>query len=67
MSVVKIIELVGESPVNWEEAIQEAIKEASKTVKRIVSADVIGFSTKIKENKVSMYRVNVKVAFIVNR
>ena len=67
MSVVKIIELVGESPVNWEEAIQEAIKEASKTVKKIVSADVIGFSTKINENKVSMYRVNVKVAFIVTR
>ena len=67
MSVVKIIELVGESPVNWEEAIQEAIKEASKTVKQIVSADVIGFSTKIKENKIAMYRVNVKVAFIVTR
>ena len=30
MSVVKIIELVGESPVNWEEALKEAISEAAK-------------------------------------
>ena len=67
MSVVKIIELVGESPVNWEEAVQEAINEASKTIKKIVSADVVGFSTKIKDNKISMYRVNVKIAFIVTR
>jgi len=35
MSVVKIIELLAESPLSWEAATQVAVAEASKTIKHI--------------------------------
>ncbi|TFG34898.1 dodecin domain-containing protein [Candidatus Thorarchaeota archaeon] len=64
MSVVKVIELIGASPKSWEEAAQNAIQVASKTIRGIVGIDVIHFTAKVKEGKISEYKTNVKVAFI---
>ena len=63
MSVVKVIELIGESPNSWEEATQNALTVASKTLRGIVGIDVDHFTAKVKENKIVAYRANVKVAF----
>jgi flavin-binding protein dodecin len=35
MSIVKVIELLAQSPVSWEDAAQKAIHEAAKTVHQI--------------------------------
>ena len=35
MPVVKIVELIGSSPDGWKEAVENAVKEAAKTVKNI--------------------------------
>ena len=45
MSVVKIIELIGSSEKSWEDAVQEALREA-KTVENIVGIDVLGAKRK---------------------
>ena len=37
MTVVKIIELIGSSPNNWEDAVKVALTEAAKTVDNIKS------------------------------
>ncbi len=63
--VVKVIELIGESPNSWEEAAKNAIEKAAETIKNIVGLDVIHFTAKIKDNKIVAYRANVKVAFVV--
>ncbi len=63
--VVKVIELIGESPNSWEEAAKNAIDKASETIKNIVGLDVIHFTAKIKDNKIVGYRANVKIAFVV--
>ena len=64
MSVVKIIELVGSSPKSWEEAAQNAIQTASKSIRGIIGIDVINFTAKVKEGKISEYKANVKIAFL---
>ena len=64
MSVVKIIELVGTSPKSWEEAAQNAIETASKTIRGIIGIDVINFTAKVKGGKISDYKTNVKIAFL---
>jgi len=64
MSVVKIIELVGTSPKSWEEAAQNAIETASKTIRGIIGMDVINFTAKVKDGKISDYKTNVKIAFL---
>ncbi len=67
MTVVKIIELVGSSPKDWEDATKNALAEAAKTVKNIKSIYVKSCKAKIENNKIVEYRSNVKIAFVVER
>ncbi len=66
MAVVKIIELVGSSPKDWEDAAKNALVEAAKTVKNIKSLYVKRCNAKVENNKIVEYRAVVKIAFIVN-
>ena len=66
MTVVKIVELIGNSPNSWEEAAKNAIDEAAKTVRKIKGIDVKRFTAKVKENKIVEYRAVVKIAFVVD-
>ncbi len=67
MVVVKIIELVGSSPKDWEDATKNALVEAAKTVKNIKSIYVKRCNAKVENNKIVEYRANVKIAFLVQR
>jgi len=67
MPVVKIIELIGSSPDSWNEAAQNAVTEAAKTVKNIKGVHVKRCTAKVEANKIVEYNANVKIAFIVER
>ena len=67
MPVVKIIELIGSSQDGWEDAVENAVKEAAKTVKNIKGVHVKRCTAKVKDNKIVEYRADVKIAFIVER
>lgn len=65
MAVLKVIEILASSPVSWEEATASAVKVASKTVKEIRSVYVKEQSAVVVQNKITEYRVNVKITFEV--
>jgi flavin-binding protein dodecin len=67
MPVVKILELIGSSPKGWNEAVQNAVTEAAKTVKNIKGVHVKRCTAKVENNKIVEYDANVKIAFIVER
>jgi dodecin len=67
MAVVKIIELIGSSPNNWEEAAKNALAEAALTIKNIKSIYLKTCKAKVENNKIVEYRAVVKIAFIVQR
>jgi len=67
MAVVKIVELIGSSPDGWEEAVGNALKEATKTIKNIKSLHVKRCTAKVENDKIVEYRAVVRVAFIVER
>lgn len=67
MSVVKIIELVGSSNKNWEDAVQDALNEASKTIEHIVGIDILGYKGEVTNNKIVKFKAHVKIAFTVQR
>jgi flavin-binding protein dodecin len=67
MTVIKIIELIGSSPNGWSEAAQNAIAEASKTIKNIKGLHVKRCTAKIQNNKIIEYNDNVKISFVVER
>lgn len=65
MAVLKVIELLASSPVGWEDAAASAVKTAAKTVKEIRSVYVKDQSAIVVKNKITEYRVVVKVSFEV--
>ena len=65
--VVKVIELIGSSPVGWSEAAQNAVTEAAKTIKNIKGVHVKRCTAKVKANKIVEYSANVKISFVVDR
>lgn len=63
MSVLKVIEVLGNSTVSFEDAVQNVISEASKSVKNIKSVYVKDMQVTVKNNQIVDYRVNTKVCF----
>jgi flavin-binding protein dodecin len=62
--VAKIIEIVGSSTKGWEDAVQVAITEASKTIKGITGLEVVDMTGKVDPSgKIELYRATVKIAF----
>ena len=65
MGVHKVIEVMSQSPKSWEDATQMAVAEAAETVDDIKSAYVNEMLAIVENNKVTQYRVNLKVTFEV--
>lgn len=63
--VVKVIELVGSSRHNWTDAVDNAVREAAKTVHSITGVEVTNFTANIDNGEIVEYRANVKLAFKV--
>ena len=63
MAVIKVIEVLGNSTVSFEDAVQNVINDASKTVKNIKSVYVQDTQVTVNNNKITEYRVNTKVSF----
>ncbi|NGZ01570.1 MAG: dodecin domain-containing protein [Nitrospira sp. WS238] len=66
MSVAKIIEISSDSPTSFEDAIAQGIAKASKTLHGIKSAWVAEQHVVVENNKVTLYRVDLKVTFIMD-
>jgi len=65
MSVMKVIEVMADSSKSWEDATRNAIARASKSVDNIASAWVKDQSVGVDGDKVTKYRVTLKVSFEV--
>lgn len=65
MSVVKVIEVLAQSDESWEDAVQKALDEASKTVRNIQSIYVKDFQAIVEDDEITGYRVNTKISFMV--
>lgn len=65
MAVLKVIEVLANSDISWEDATKKAVEHASKSVKNIKSVYVNEQSAQVKDDKISEYRVNVKITFEV--
>lgn len=66
MSVAKIIEISADSPKSFEDAIQNGIARAAKTVHGITSAWVKEQHVLVENSKVAVYRVDLKVTFVLD-
>ncbi len=60
---MKVIEVLSSSKESWEDATQNAVSQASKTVKNIKSVYVAEQSAVVDGDKVTEYRVNLRLTF----
>ncbi len=65
MSVAKIIEISAESKESFEDAIRQGIRQAAKTVKNIKRAWVEDQLVEVDGDKITSYRVHLKVTFVL--
>jgi len=65
--IAKVITLIGNSPESFAQAAQVAVTEAAKTIRGIKGADVISMSCVVEDDKITMYRTTVNIAFGLER
>jgi dodecin len=64
--VVKVIELVGSSPDSFSDAVRNAVKVASKSLRNIQGVEVIGSNATVGDDgSLTNYKVHCKVAFLI--
>ncbi len=65
--IYKLIELVGTSKESFEDAVNNAVKEAARTIKNMSWLEVIEQRGHITDGEVSEYQVKIKISFKVQR
>jgi dodecin len=65
--VIKVVELVGVSQKGFSDAVRQAVHEASKSIRGINGVEVQSSQATVKDGELAEYRVNVKIAFPVER
>ncbi|MFV2052302.1 dodecin family protein [Aliiroseovarius sp. YM-037] len=66
MSVARVTEIIASSEKSFEDAVKEGVDRASKTLKNVQNAWVQDQKVTVKGGKISEYRVNLKVTFVLD-
>lgn len=65
MTMLKVVEVLAESDTSWEDAAQQAVANASKTVRNIKSIYLKNVEATVENGKISKYRINAKISFVL--
>jgi flavin-binding protein dodecin len=61
--VSKVSELIGSSPVSFEDAVREVVGRANRTLRGITGIQVLEKRVKIEGDRVIEYRVRLRLSF----
>ena len=65
MAVAKVTEIISSSPKSFEDAIQQGLARADKTLKNIRGAWIAEQKVAVEKGKVTEYRVTMRVTFVL--
>jgi flavin-binding protein dodecin len=66
MTAVKVIEVMGTSESSWEDAAEEAFRQAKKSVDDISGIEVEDWTANVEDGEITEYKATVDVAFPVH-
>lgn len=66
MSIAKVTEVTASSKTSFEDALQQGIARADKTLKNVEGAWIQEQKVIVKGGQIVEYRVNMKVTFVLN-
>ena len=64
-TIVKVLEVIAESNKSFDDAAQQAVREAAKSVRNIKSVWIENFSGVVEGDRIVQYRVNAKLSFLI--
>lgn len=63
----KVIELIGTSDESWEDAAQQALRDADETIEDITGIEIVEQTAEVDGDRITQYRSVVHVSFPVER
>ncbi|HET9465679.1 MAG TPA: dodecin family protein [Gemmatimonadales bacterium] len=64
-TIVKILEVIAQSDKSFDDAAQQAVREAAKSVRGIKTIWIDNFSGVVEDDRIVEFRVNAKLSFLV--
>ena len=61
--VYRVTEIIGTSPVSWEEAAKSAVETAATSLRDLRIAEVEKLDVKIEDGKVVAFRAKISLSF----
>ena len=65
MSIARVTEIIASSPKSFEDAVNVGVARANKTLRNVKGAWVQSQQVKVKDGKITEYRVDLKVTFVL--
>jgi flavin-binding protein dodecin len=66
VTIARVTEIIAASPVSFEEAVNRGIERAAKRLRNVRGAWVKQMKVDVVDGKVSRYRVNLLVSFVLD-
>ena len=67
MSVARVTEITASSEKSFDDALKTGLKRATKTLKNVTAAWIASQKVVLSGDKISEYRVRMKVTFILGK
>jgi len=66
MSVAKVTEITSMSTKSFEDAVEQGVAKASKTIRNIKSAWIQDQEAVVEDGRVTMFKVSMKLTFVID-
>lgn len=66
MSIARVTEVISSSTRSFDDAIENGVERATKTLKNVTGAWVQDQKVVVSDNKIAEYRVTLKVTFVLD-
>ena len=66
MSIAKVTEITSSSNKSFQDAIEDGVKRANKTLKNVTGAWVADQQVRVEDGKIESYQVRMKITFILD-
>jgi len=65
MAVARVTKITAASPRSWQDAVNEGLRRANKTLRGLTGLEVISQKAHIEKGKITEYRVTMEITFIL--
>ena len=65
MAVARVTKIIGSSPKSWQDAADEALKRAYKTLRGVTGIHLLEQKAHVEKGKITEYRATVEITFVL--